>query len=105
MAEESRRGRFGGGATSARAGAARAITLLTVAVVLAIVIGIVLVVLEANPSNDIVTFFTDVAEFLVGPFEDLFTLKDNKAETAVNWGLAAVVYLIIGRLIATLVAP
>ncbi len=89
----------------ARTGLARAISIVTAVVVLLIIAGIVLFVLEANQSNDIVSVINDVAEALVGPFEDLFTLDDRKAEVAVNWGLAALVYAIIGRVLARLAAP
>ena len=89
----------------ARAGAARAISILTTIIVLFIVVGIVLVVLEANRSNDIVSVIFDVAEFFVDPFENLFTLDDRKVEVAVNWGLGALVYAIVGRILARLVAP
>lgn len=89
----------------ARAGAARAISILATIIVLVIVAGIVLVVLEANRSNDIVATVLDVAEFFVGPFEDLFTLDDRKVEVAVNWGLGALFYAIVGRVLARLVAP
>ena len=91
--------------TRARAGLARAITIVTTVVVLFIIAGILLFVLEANRSNDIVSVINDVAQALVGPFDDLFTLDDRKAEVAVNWGLAAVVYAIIGRVLAGLAAP
>ncbi len=89
----------------ARTGVARAISIVTTVVVLFIIAGIVLVVLEANKSNDIVSVINDVAEALAGPFEDLFTLDDQKLEVAVNWGLAALVYAIVGRVLARLAAP
>ena len=90
---------------SARAGVARAISIVTTVVVLFIIAGIVLFVLEANRSNDIVSVINDVAEALAGPFEDLFTLDEQKVEVAVNWGLAALVYAIVGRVLARLAAP
>jgi hypothetical protein len=89
----------------AREGAARAISILTTVIVLFIVAGIILFVLEANPSNDIVSVINDVAEFFVDPFKDLFTLDEQKVEVAVNWGLGALVYAIVGRVLARLVAP
>jgi hypothetical protein len=58
--------------------------------------------LEANRSNDIVQIVRDAAAFLAGPFDGLFTLDSNKAEKAVNWGIAAVVWYALGRLIARL---
>jgi hypothetical protein len=61
-----------------------------------IALGIVLYVLGANPSNGIVRFIHDLAHTLVGPFNGMFTLSDPKATLAVNWGIAMVVYLIVG---------
>lgn len=69
-----------------------------------IVIGILLFVFEANPENGIVELINDVAEFFVGPFDELFTPKDEKVEIAINWGIAAIVYLIVGGVIARLLA-
>ena len=84
---------------------ARVIAIIVGILVALIVLGILLVVLEANPDNAIVSVITDVAETLVGPFQELFTLKDKKTEVAVNWGIAAFVYLIVGQIVARLVAP
>jgi hypothetical protein len=71
-------------------------------VALVLVVGILLVVLEANRSNELVQFVRDAASTLAGPFDGLFTLDSNKAEKAVNWGLAAVVWLALGRLVSGL---
>jgi hypothetical protein len=89
-------------AAVARASVARFVVLATSVVALILVLGIVLVVLGANRSNDIVHFVRDAANFLAGPFNNLFTLDSNKAEKAVNWGLAAVVWIAAGRLVARL---
>ena len=88
------------GAAVARASLARAVILAATAVALVLVLGIVLVVLEANGSNDIVKLVHDAAAFLAGPFEGLFDLQRHKVEVAVNWGIAAVVWYALGRLIA-----
>ena len=40
--------------------------------------------------------------FLAGPFNGLVNLDSNKAEKAVNWGIAAVVWYALGRVIARL---
>lgn len=69
---------------------------------LLIVLGIVFVVLEANSDNSIVSFVLDVADFLVGPFDGLFTPKDEKLEVAINYGIAAVIYLVVASLVARL---
>jgi hypothetical protein len=89
-------------AAMGRATLARAVIMLTGAIALVLVLAIVLTVLEANRSNEIVQAVRDAAGFLAGPLDDLFTLDSNKAERAVNWGLAAVVWLAIGRLVARL---
>jgi hypothetical protein len=90
------------GAAVARASIARFIVLVATAVALILVLGIVLVLLEANRSNDLVQMVRDAASFLAGPFDGLFTLDSNKAEKAVNWGIAAVVWYALGRGIARL---
>ena len=58
--------------------------------------------LEANRDNGIVDFFVNVGEFLVEPFDNVFDLERRKVEVAVNWGLAALVYSIIGAVIVRL---
>jgi hypothetical protein len=93
------------GAAVARASVARAVVLAGTAVALVLVLGIVLVVLEANPSNDIVQLVRDAANFLAGPFDGLFNLERFKVEVAVNWGIAAVVWYAVARLIARLLLP
>ncbi len=98
-------GRGGGAGRAARRGAwglARIITTVAGLLAGAIVLGILLVVLEANRSNGLVELILDVARFLAGPFKDMFDLDDRKVEVAVNWGIAAAVYLIVASVIAKL---
>jgi hypothetical protein len=89
---------------SGRLALARIVGLAGAAVAIAIVAGIVLVVSDANPRNDIVEAVTDVARWLSGPFHGLFDLESNKGQVALNWGLAAVVYYAIARVIVRLLA-
>jgi hypothetical protein len=98
-------GTAGGRGAAVRTYVARVVAIVAGVIVAIIVLGILLKVLEANPDNSIVRIITDVAEALVGPFGNLFTLKEPKAETAVNWGIAAFVYLVVGQVIARIVAP
>ena len=81
---------------------ARVIVLVASLVFLIIALGILLVVLEANPANAVVQAVTSAAEFLAGPFDGLFTFRDAQLEKAVNWGIAAFVWLIVGALLAGL---
>jgi hypothetical protein len=90
------------GAAMARASIARFVILVATIVALVLIVGIVLVLLNANRSNDIVHAVRDAASFLAGPFDGLFKMDSNKAEKAVNWGIAAVVWYAVGRLIAGL---
>ena len=86
----------------ARAALARVVTLVAAIVAGIVVIGILLVVVGANQSNELVKAVMDAARWLAGPFRDLFSLNGHKATIAVNWGIAAAVYLVVGRLIARL---
>ena len=81
---------------------ARLVRLVTAIVVGFIVVGIVLHVAGANGGNAIVSFVYDVAGWLVTPFKSVFSIKNAKGEIAANWGLAAVVYAIVGGLISRL---
>lgn len=82
---------------------ARIIMIVAGIVALIIALGILVVVLEANPQNSIVSTVHDVADALVGPFDGIFTPSNPKVAIAINWGLAIVVYLVVGRLLSGLI--
>jgi hypothetical protein len=81
-------------------GVARIVSLITSVVVGLIVVGIVLVLLEANRDNAIVDWLVGAGDTLTKPFHGMFTPDGRKAMVAVNWGLAAVVYAMVGGVIA-----
>jgi hypothetical protein len=83
---------------------ARVVKAVTSIVVAVIVVGILLYVLSANRSNGIVSAVLDASRWLVGPFDNLFALDSAKWQVAVNWGIAAIVYGLVGTLIARLLA-
>ena len=56
-------------------------------------------VLEANPSNSIVSEVHGWARSLAGTFDGMFSSHSARVAVAVNWGIAAVVYLFVGGLI------
>jgi hypothetical protein len=84
-------------------GLARLVRLAALVIAAIIGVGILFVVLDAKQSNDVVSTIHDWARALVGPFDGMFKLHDPKAEIAVNWGIAAFAYLILGFLVATLI--
>lgn len=81
---------------------ARVVALVLSIVVLIILAGILLVVLKANPANSIVSEVHSWAHWLAGPFDGMFSFHSANTAIAVNWGIAAVVYLIVGGLIVRL---
>jgi xanthine/uracil permease len=83
---------------------ARIVRLLTAVVVGFIVAGIVLHLLDASSGNAIVSFVYDVAGWLVTPFKGVFSPHGAHERIAANWGLAAVVYAIVGGVVSRLLA-
>jgi hypothetical protein len=77
---------------------------LVLSIVVAIILaGILLVVLKANPANSIVSEVHSWASSLAGPFDGMFSFDNANDAIAVNWGIAAIVYLFIGGLIVRLI--
>jgi hypothetical protein len=68
-----------------------------------IVLGIVLVLIDANQRNTLVDLVLDVGRFFTRPFRDLFPQDDPEQNVLVNWGIAAVAYLLVGAIIARIV--
>jgi hypothetical protein len=99
------RTRSGAAANRGRLMLARVIGTIAAVVALILLIGIVLVLLKANQSNAVVELVRDAASWLAGPFEGMFSFDRQRTETAVNWGVAAVVWLVVGRLLARIIAP
>ncbi len=83
---------------------ARAIRTVVGIVVAIIVLGVILRLLGANPSNGIVNAIHDAGAWLVGPFANVFSGHGPKLQMALNWGLAAIVYAVVGGLLASFVA-
>ena len=99
------KGKRGGGLVAAYGALgvlANAVDVVVAVAAVVIALDVVLVVLEANPANDIVQLVHDAGRWVVGPFKDIFSLDDRKLEVAINWGIALVVYVAVGRLVAGL---
>ncbi|TDB83668.1 hypothetical protein E1264_27520 [Actinomadura sp. KC216] len=82
---------------------ATSVSAVTTVVVVIMAVHILFVAFEANTANGIVRWFGDRATELCWQFEDVFQPENPKTEVAVNYGLAAAVYLIAGRLLTTLI--
>ncbi|MEU8955530.1 hypothetical protein AB0C93_14625 [Streptomyces sp. NPDC048518] len=73
-----------------------------VADIMAAILGlwILMYLLDANRANDLVQVVHDVARWLAGWSHDLFTFDEDWARVVAGYGLAAVVYLLIGHALA-----
>lgn len=65
-------------------------------IALIILLHLAFVLLEANAGNPLVSFIADLANWFSWLFRDMFTIDDPKVRAVVNYGLAALVYLLIG---------
>jgi hypothetical protein len=76
-------------------------------------LGALLVVLRDNINQDnaVVKLITDIADTISGPFskdDGIFDFTGKNAESKnalLNWGIAAIVYLLIGRFGGNAIAP
>jgi hypothetical protein len=76
--------------------------LVFLALATVLVLAVVLILAPANDDNSIVSAVFDIAEQVAGPFRDIFTLDDDEREKIVNYGVAAVVYFVLGSLVTKL---
>ncbi|ROR89924.1 hypothetical protein [Nocardioides aurantiacus] len=92
---------------------ARVVRIVFIVLAVVLALGALLVVLRdsVNEQNTIVKLVTDVAEAVSGPFsrqDGIFDFSGKNAEAKnalVNWGIAAIVYLVLGRVLAGVIAP
>jgi hypothetical protein len=68
-----------------------------------IVLHIIFVLIGANTGNSIVSTDANWAWHLAAWFRDLFTPSNYKFAVVVNYGIAALFYLIVGRIVASIV--
>jgi hypothetical protein len=69
---------------------------------LILVIHVLLTVGHANPDNGITVFFGDAAEPVALAFRNLFTPENPELRVLVNYGLAALFWLIVSGIAARL---
>jgi hypothetical protein len=84
--------------------AARVLSAIGYAIVAILVIHIVLTLLGANPANAFAAFFATAAGFFSLGLGNLFLFPDNPAlQTAVNYGIAAVIWLVITAIVTGII--
>lgn len=96
-----------------RAKVARAVRVVFGVLAAILALGALLVVLRSNvnENNEIVKAITDIADTISGPFSRDNGIFDFRGKNAIaknallNWGIAAIVYLLIGRFLANAIAP
>jgi hypothetical protein len=79
-----------------------AIWLAAWAAAVVLLLGILLTWANANPANDVVHPIMRAANWLGSPFNDAFLNSDPKHRLYAGWGVAAGVYLVIGRVLSWL---
>lgn len=93
--------------------AAKAIRIIFLVFATMLALGAVLVAFRNNVSdtNGLVKFVKGFADVVDGPFSrdnGFFTFDGKNAETkaaVTNWGLAAIIYIVIGRALDRVVTP
>jgi hypothetical protein len=75
---------------------------LVVADVAALILGvwILMYILDANRANDLVNWVHNTANWLATWSRDIFTVQTGWLRTLLNYGLPAVVYLLVGHALA-----
>lgn len=94
------------GANAVRSRIASLVWLVAVVCALFLAVGALMVALKMNQDNAIVAFVLDAAEKLdFGDFKE-FTGKDAAVKSALtNWGIAAVIYLVVGKVLDRIIRP
>lgn len=70
---------------------------------LVLVVHVILVIGEANPDNGITVFVKACADFVALGFQDLFSPQDPKVRVLVNYGTAAIFWLVVSAIVASLI--
>ncbi|WP_425468482.1 hypothetical protein [Prauserella rugosa] len=64
---------------------------------------IIFVIGEANPDNSIVSWAADWSEGLALGFHDLFQPTDPKLSVLINYGIAAIFWLVVSSIVAKVI--
>ena len=86
--------------TVTRYSAATVVLVITAVIAAIIALAMVLILVGANQNNMIVDVIVTVGDFLTTPFQDMFPQDSTRTDVLVNWGIALLVYLAIGGIVA-----
>lgn len=106
-----RRTSEGGGNMKATANAVRSrvaslVWLVAVVCALFLAVGALMVALHMNQDNAIVHFVTDVAHKIdFGEFKKFHGRNADVKAALTNWGISAVIYLVIGKVLDRIIRP
>lgn len=99
-------------ATKIRAKVAQLLWLVCALAALLLAVGALLVALDANQKNDLVAFILRAADFVdLGVFSREDGIKQFRGPGAdvknalFNWGLGAIAWLVVGRILERIVKP
>src|SRR6266545_5431382 len=94
------------GVTRIRNLVASAIWLIAVICAAVLALGALFTALsQTNENNTIVSWVLNHRHNLIGPFDDVFKLETAKNTLLVNWGIAAIVYLAVGKIAERIIRP
>jgi uncharacterized membrane protein len=94
------------GVNVVRSRIASLVWLVAVVCALFLAVGALLVALKMNQANPIVSFVLDTAHKLdFGTFKDFTGKGAATKEALTNWGIAAVIYLVAGKVLDRIIRP
>ena len=94
------------GTNAIRSRIASIVWLVAVVCALFLAVGALMVALGMNQDNAIVAFVLDGARKLdFGTFKDFTGKSAATKEALTNWGIAAVIYLVIGKVLDRIIRP
>jgi hypothetical protein len=99
-------------ASKIRARLAQLVWLVAALCALLLAVGALLIALDANKSNDLVDFVLRAADYVdLGVFSRKDGIKEFRGQGAevknalFNWGLGAVAWLVVGRILDRIIKP
>jgi hypothetical protein len=105
------------GSDAVRARVASIVWIVAVVCGVILALGAILAALHnyVNPGNPIVEMIRGLGNVIAGPFGDIndagkfrggvFDLSSPSKDALANWGVAAVVYLVVGRVVDRIIRP